>query len=501
MNKKLIGLIGGCVLIAGLTAAVVVVSRQQDAEESSSEAAASSSAAEESQDPAALVLSSQDPNSVSVVAVTNSTGSYEIIRVTEADTEAGTSAVFGVKGWEEIPTNTSVAWTLANNIASLSATSIVAEDCTEMDKYGLGEDAAKAEMTFDDGSTFAFRVGSSVSDGENNYFAVEGEDTVYAVKTSLVANYQKGAEEFLSKTILEEPSDEAYPIVNSMTIDRENMDYDIVLTYNESANDENTGGTAATHEMTSPIPAYLSVERSTDVITGLFGLTVDGILKINPEEADLKEYGLDAPFGTAVMDCDDGNVYTLKIGDRYTETDEETGSTGAYYPVYLEGVDVIYYMAEESCLWATVTPTDLASSLVLATYVWNIEELNITAKDKEPMEFDVTGEDKETAVVKLNGELCDTERFRLFYTFLLQTTAESVTLDAEPVGEPEITLYFRTQDGTKEQEICFYRQDAFTCLMTINGVSCFSCRASYIDTFLENMDLFDTDEDFIKTWS
>ncbi|MBQ8687935.1 MAG: DUF4340 domain-containing protein [Ruminococcus sp.] len=501
MNKKIIGLIGGCVLIAGLAAAVVVVSRQQAAEEESSLAASESLAAETSQDPAALALSAQDPDSVVSVAVTNSTGTYEIIRTAEADAEAATDAVFGVKGWEDVPTNTSLAWTLANNTATLTASSVVAEDCTEMEKYGLGDDAAAAVMTFDDGSTFAFRVGSFVSDGENNYFAVEGEDTVYAVKTSLVANFSKAAEDFLSMTLLEAPAQDAYPIVNSLTVSRTDLDEDIVLTYAEDANNENTGGTAASHEMTSPIPAYLSVERSTDVITGIFGVTADHILKIYPEETDFAEYGLDTPFGTAVMDCDDGNVYTLNIGDRFTETDEETGAAAAYYPVYLEGVDVIYAMAEADCLWASVTPTDLASSLVLATYVWDIEEMNITAKGKESMEFDITGEDKETAVVKLNGKTCDTERYRLFYTFLLQTTAESVVLDGEPAGEPEITLYFRTHDGSKEQELCFYRQDAFNCLITVNGESAFGCRASYIDTFLENMDLFDTDEDFIKTWS
>ncbi|MBQ8513920.1 MAG: DUF4340 domain-containing protein [Ruminococcus sp.] len=499
MNKKIIGLIGGCVLIAGLAGAVAVVSQKQAAEQSSSEAeeAEQSSAA----DPALLVLSEQEPNHVASVAVTNSTGSFEIVRTAEADEDAGTDAVFGVKGWEDIPANTSVAWTLANNIASLSATSIVLEDCTDMEKYGLGDEAARAELTFDDGSTFAFRVGSSVSDGENNYFAVEGEDTVYAVKTSLVANYLKAAEDFLSLTLLEAPADDEYPIVNSLTVSREDMEKDIVLTYNDDANNENTGGTAASHEMTSPISAYLSVERSTDIITGIFGLRADGILKLYPEDGDLKEYGLDTPFGTAVMDCDDGNVYTLNIGDRFTETDEETGASAAWYPVMLEGIDAIYKMAEEDCLWADVTPTDLASSLVLATYVWDIAEMNITAEGQESMHFEITGEDKDTAVVKLNGEDCDTERYRLFYTFLLETKAESVALDEEPVGEPEITLYFRTHDGSKEQEICFYRQDAFNCLITINGVSSFSCRASFMDTFKENMARFDTDEDFDKTWS
>lgn len=500
MNKKILGLIGGCVLIAGLAAAVVVVSNKQAADESSSEA--EMSAAVTTVNAEDLVLSAKSADNVVSIEVTNSTGTYTIVRTAEADSAAGTGAVFGVEGWEDLPTETSLAGTLANNIASLSANSIVAEDCDDMDKYGLGDDARKGVLTFDDGSTFAFRAGKAVSDGENDYFALEGDDTVYSVKTSLVANYGKAAEEYLSLTMLKAPAENEYPIVNSLTIEREDMDDKIVLSYADYANDEESlGGTAASHEMTEPIPAYLSVERSTDVITGIFGAKAAKILKLYPEAADLKEYGLDNPFGTAVMDCDDGNVYTLSIGKRFTETDEETGADTVYYPVTLSGVDAVYAMTEEKCVWATVEPTDLASSLILATYVWDLEELSLKAEGQEDMVFTITGEDKETAEVKLNGEAADKERFRVLYTFLLKTTAEGVELDGEPEGEPEATLYFRTKSGAKEQEICFYRQDAFSCLITINGESSFTCRASFIDVLKENMELFGTDEDFIMTWS
>ncbi len=498
MNKKILGLIGGVVLIAGLAGAVVVVSNKQDKEESSQSEAASTTTANAED----LVLSTQTKDDVVSVDVTNSTGSYTIIRTAKADEEAGTDTVFAVEGWEDVPTDASLASTLANNIAGLSATSIVAEDCDDMEKYGLGEDAPKGVLTFDDGSTFAFRAGNSVADGENSYFAVEGDDTVYSVMTSLVANYSKAAEDFMSLTMLEAPAEDEYPIVNSLTVEREDMEQDIVLSYMDYADDDDSlGGTAASHEMTEPIPAYLSVERSSDLITGIFGAKASSILKIHPEDSDKAQYGLDEPFGEVVMDCDDGNVYTLVIGDRFVEHDDETGSDEAYYPVMLKGVDVIYAMAEGDCLWATVEPTDIASSLVIATYVWDLGELSMKADGMEDMNFTIEGDDADTAVVKLNGETVETERFRLLYTFLLKTTAEGVELNGVPNGEPEATLYFRTKNGSKEQEICFYRQDDFNCLITINGESSFTCRASFIDAFKKNMELFDTDEDFVQTWS
>lgn len=81
MNKKILGLIGGGVLVAGLAAAVVVVSNKQAADESSSEAEMSSAATTVNE--ADLILSAQDVNNVVSVDVENSTGAYTIIRTAD----------------------------------------------------------------------------------------------------------------------------------------------------------------------------------------------------------------------------------------------------------------------------------------------------------------------------------------------------------------------------------------------------------------------------------
>lgn len=484
MNKKILTLIGGCVLIAGLTTAVILVSRKNAAEEAASSAAEASESAANEVD---LVLSDRDMNQVVSIDVKNADDHYTIVRLQEADETAGTSAVFGIQGWEHVPTNTSLVMTLANNVASLTASSQVAEDCDNLDKYGLGSSAITAEMTFDDGTSFSYRIGNAVAGGENTYFSVEGSSTVYAVPVSKVANYSHTAKDFLSKTILEKPADEEMPTITGITIDRTDLKSPILLKRNEKSGDQ---------EMVAPISAYLSLERSDGVVNGMFGLLASSVLEIEPDNAALATYGLDEPFATAVMTCAEAPSYTLHIGNRYTENGT------AYYPVLLEGADAIYQVAESSCPWATVTPTDLASRLVLTTYVWDIAELTVTGKDRETMEFRNAGTDKDTADISCNGADCDNERFRLFYTFLLATAAESVAdEDTQPVGEAEATLTLRTHDGSTNKHIEFYRQDAFTCLMVVNDVPSFTCRASYLDAFLENMDRFDTSEDFILTWS
>lgn len=143
-------------------------------------------------------------------------------------------------------------------------------------------------------------MGNAAADASNTYFAPADKDTVYTVKTSLVANFSKSATDFLSTTMLEAPADtNDYPIVNKLTVERKDMDYTLELDYDEDAADNtNMGGTVASHEMVSPVPAYLSVDRSTPVVTGMFGLKAEKVAVPHPSAEDIANAGLDDPFGT-----------------------------------------------------------------------------------------------------------------------------------------------------------------------------------------------------------
>lgn len=497
MRKRKLGIIGGLVLVAALGGAALLLLSTDPSDDSSGNG---SSSVEETS-AAEIPLTSQEPNAVSSIDIQNASGSYEVVRVQEGDDE--NNAVYAISGWEDVPTDTSKLWTLSNNTATMAASAVVEEDCTDLEKFGLDEDtAALATLHFDDGSSYAFRIGNTASDSSLTYFAPAEEDTVYTIRTSLVSNFQNAAIDFLSKTILEAPAEDEYPIVNYLKIERKDMDYVFELDYDTTADDEDaTGGTVASHIMVSPVPTYLSVDRSTPVVTGMFGLTADSVVVPMPTEADLEEYGLSDPFGTAIMDCDDGNQYVLHFSESYTQTDEETGTTGIYYYAYLEGVNAIYSVTEENMVWATVEPTDVASKLVLATYVWDIGTLDVSMPGGDSFAFKVTGESADDAQVTLNGEPTDAERYRTFYSFLLNITAETIDFTSEPTGESLADIRIETQNGSYAREFQFYALDDFTCLITVDGKAAYTCRRSFLDVLKNNMAIYDTDEKFTTNWS
>lgn len=494
MRKKALGIVGGLVLIVALGGAAFFLLSTDSSNETSDVSSSEESSTE-------VVLTEQEPNNVTSIEIQNASGSYEVVRTQEGDDE--NNAVFAVSGWESLPLDTSKLWTLSNNTASMNASGLVEENCTDLSKFGLDADtAAEVTLHFADGSSYGFRVGNVTADSTYTYFAPADEDTVYTVKTSLVSNFQCAAIDFLSKTILEEPADDDYPIVNYLKIERADMDYVFELDYDETADDEDvTGGTVASHIMVSPVPAYLNVDHSTPIVTGMFGLTADSVAVPLPTEEDMENYGLAEPFGTVIMDCDDGNQYVLRFSERFTQADEETGAQNGYYYAYLEGVDVIYCVTEDNMVWATVEPTDVTSKLVLATYVWDIGELMVDVAGGQSFAFSVTGTSADEAVVTLNGESTDAERYRTFYSFLLNITAETIDFTSEPSGDPLAEISIKTQNGNFSRDFQFYALDDFTCLITVDGQAAYTCRRSFLEVLEKNMSIYETDEEFTTNWS
>lgn len=497
MKKAVKGIIGlGAVLVVlgGGLAALKLTESDNTEGSSSSESSEVSGAG-------TVILEDADIKSVNVKNMTTE------FTVLASEASADESYItYTLEGYEDLPLNTSVIGTIANNVKGLSSNAIAAEDCDDLSKYGLSIPQITAEINYSSGESVTLLVGDNVPTGTDYYVKTSESNTVYTVSASTLANYSKTVEEFVSSTILEEPAEEDYPKINSLRIERGDIDYDIYLEYDPKSDDDDyIGGTSATHIMLEPTYSLLSVDDSVDITNGMFGLTSEGVYKILPTEADIAEAGLSDAFCTVTMKCDDGNNYVLKMSESYKD---ENGDT-MYYAM-LEGTNVIYIVSDEDAKWASVDPIQIASKIIFGTFVWNITDMKITGKDFDDVEFKLTKINNENSgsnvsaedysVVK-NGEEFESERFRLFYQFLLQSSAEEFALDVPvPDTEPIASIsYTESYDGTTKT-VEFYEYSALSTLIVVDGESKYLCSKSYAETIPENVKKLDTGEDFTLTW-
>lgn len=490
--KGIIGLCAALAVLGGGLAALKLTEPDETEESSSVSSEASGSGIQLIKD-----------EEISSVRVTK--GSQVLNIVVKDEKTEDSAATYTIEGYEDVPLTTAKVGTIPNNAKGLTSDSIVAENCTELSKYGFDDPQAEAEITFASGEKVNFIIGDTAPVTSETYFMFSGDDTVYTVATGSVSNYNSDIKDFVSTTILEEPDEADYPTVNSLKIQRDDLDYDIVLEYNEKSEDSAySGGTTATHIMTQPTFSYLAVERSTAITNGMFGLSADGIYSILPGEAEIAEAGLSSPFCTVTMSCSNDTDYVLYLSEPFT--DEE--GKKCHYAMMKDG-KVIYIVSAEDAQWGTVMPIDITSKMYFGSYVWNITDMKVSCDgvdDEFKIQLKEESADKESTSaedydVTRNGEPFDAERYRGFVAFLIKGAAEDFAYDEKlPSGEPMASVEYMEKSSGKTQKIEFYDYSALNALIAIDGESKYFCSKSYVETLIENAKRIETGEEYLTTW-
>ncbi len=498
MKKAVKGIIGltAALAVLGGGLAVLKFTEPEDTEESTS-----SSTSEASGSGITLLEDAE----IKSVDVKNADDEYTVTMV--EPTEESSAVTYTIKGFESLPLSTSVVGTIPNNASGLASTAIAAEDSSSLAKFGLETPIITADIHYTSGKDVTLLIGDTAPNGTDVYVKTSESDMVYTVASSYLANYHKTVYDLVDTVVLEEPADDVYPIIRSVRIERDDIDYDILLEYDEkSDDDEFMGGTTATHVMTSPTYAYLTIERSMDITNGMFGLTAEDIHCLMPDESDIAEAGLTDPFCTVTMSCDDGNTYVLKMSEPYTDEDKKT----LHYAM-LEGTDIIYILSAETAKWGVIEPIDVASRFVMGTYVWYVSDMKLSGKDIETAEIKIAP--KENAenensssksdgyTVTSNGKVVDSEHFREFYALLIKAAAEEFALDTPvPDDEPILAITYTESYSNTTQTIEFYEHSPLKALIVIDGESKYFCAKSFAETMAGNVERIESGEAYVETW-
>lgn len=492
MNKTAKGILIGAGVLVLLSGALVALKLTEP------ESGTSSGSTLSSEDTNSTLLWEVDESTVKSIAVTYGGDSYTVVPTDPTQDEDGNTIFnYTLENAAGLNVDTVTLRTVASRAVSITTVNTVEEHATDLAQYGLDKPRASVTLTLEDGTVKAFSVGDASPLSSQTYFALKGETTVYTVASDKLSPFLKQEGDYLNKAIVPERAEDDNTILSEILIQRKDLDYDIRLKYDSFYAEMENGGTTATHIMTEPVPCNISPERGSKITVGMYGLTASGVVKLHPTEADLATYGLQDPFCTMTVTSDAGVTQTLKIGNTFQLEGDDT----TYYYGYYDGVDVVYSFTAETAPCISVMPRDISSGLVFTTYVWDIGKLTVEAKDRETMAFVGSGTSKEDYQVQLNGKDADTERYRQFYVFLLKTAAEDLCLNGEkPTGELLAKITLERQDGLKTQTVSFYEAENRKVYIEVDGVCAFMCRRSFVDTLFKNMDMYDTDEEFILNW-
>lgn len=415
-------------------------------------------------------------------------------------------ANYYLEGYDDLPMKTVDIRTLATRVASVSSVEVIQENTPQSDlaKYGL-DDPIRVELTVDDSDPICFLVGDVTPVSSYSYLMIEGENTVYTVTSSTVSQYREDWMAYLSTSVTSEPADDDETILETILVERSDLDYNFYFEYDSFYVENSNGGSSAVHVMMEPLKCLLNAEKSSAVTHGIYGLTASRVEYPHPTEEQLIACGLtgEDSFVRVTTTTDAGDTIVFRLGNTYeVETEDENGETvtNTYYYGYLDTVNCIYGFSADDIAFDDLEPSDITSKIIVDTYVWDIGRLTYTAGDLV-LDFEGIGTSSDDYVVTCNGEDVEAERFRLLYTYLLKTAAEDLVLeDVTLTGAPMASIKLERQDGARTTDVAFYEADGMKAYIVVDGEVRFKCRKAYVNTLISNLKIFHTEEEFTMTW-
>lgn len=349
---SIIGLavLAGVVLVLTLTA--------PDNKENSEEETTTTTA-----DPA-LVLQPEYKGEIEKILIENENGEFTV-KHTE---NSGGEKFWVIEGMEDVRESLWVQSSfesLANALTGMTARSVVEENPTDIEQYGLSDPIAKATVSYENGETFVLSIGGNVVSGSASYIKTSDSDAVYSYYTHYLGSIMENDPmSYINTAAMPSFDTSNAPDIRKITVKRRDWEEPLILeALPEPENEDSIQ--VYSYAFTSPYDVYLDLTEGSAFLNSMFGLSADKAVYVDPTEEQMKETGLDEPFcevdilavnTSAENQADRDTVFRLYIGNAVTEevTDENTGVTSTqvkgFYGISNQVKDVIYFWCGQPCV-------------------------------------------------------------------------------------------------------------------------------------------------------
>ncbi len=505
-STKTVIIAAAVLLVLGVVLLVLTLTEPSEDENSSSD----TSTPTESTVSTTVDLTDKDGTEILKLAITNETGSYTFSReerdVTSTDSEgvvSTTSEYYWVSPeMGGLQPNDTTIKAFMNCMAGITANKLVEEGAADLDKYGLKDPVATAEISFEDGTSATAHFGIENPAATNFVYCRMGDSSdVYQVSSYSVDDAYFAVTDFVKLVFTDTYNAENPKELDYLVIERKDFEEPVEISYmfdiQEEAEDINSVITTFnSHRVTSPLVAEIDSTKGQTYCYGLYGLSASSCVAVSADEELLAATGLDDPFCTVTFKYG-GKRNVLYLGNEIittTETenaDTPTLTTVVGYYGMLEGNSGVYAFAKDSVPWYSTSLEDIVSRRPVSPYIYTVDKLTITTPEREYL-FTVTG-NAEANSFTIDGEEVNGDKFRQLYQQLISAIGDELFLtDGE--YEPYITVKFEYRDeyhevyGTASDVIEFYQTDERRNIVRVNGKVLFKVRQIYTERLLENID-------------
>lgn len=383
---------------------------------------------------------------------------------------------------EGFPLSESVILNKMSDLTNITASRII-ENPEDLEEYGLDDPEVDITITDTDGTETTLQLGDMNDSVSGCYMTINDEtEKVYLVGSTLKTDMQFELGDLAEK--------EEIPSITGSTIQKVNIESSQgnIQVYADSNSE--TGWTFEGQDGTS-IPADSSL--ITTYMSGFSSLSWTDY--VSYDLSDLSRYGLDQPIKVTVDyqvqeevqddDAEGSDEDSQGTDESDTEDEEEAETVTVDKQMVLlignQDEDGNYYakLQDDSCVYTLSSSTvssliDINSQDFLSTRVseyafadldrvvferngqtYTAAKETVEKENEDDGEEDATteedtegsSEDTTETIYTINGEEIDMDTFNSFYSLITSLEWQERADDAQPSGEPEISINFQKDGG------------------------------------------------------
>lgn len=460
--------------------------------------------------------SSGDPNSepAAVYTLYDKTGVDDKTPVTAVDIRNGNgefqiayhpaTAGYVLTGYEDIP--------LSQNVDSLIEASTVLSAGGKINSvetaaaYGLDAPAATVTIHYADNSVGTLTVGNAIPSGEGYYVRMADSDDVYLVDKSTVTYFLSADWWYVSTTLMSPPTvreddAEGTSLLRSLTLTGTNHAQRLSLRRVNSSD----AAEYAYFKYVTTEPFFRGVMDGVgDALYAFNSLYADRAAILHPTAEQLKKYGFNNPYTVAKV--------TLAVESTTESKNSATGETESTaivynsidytitvgcldtdgnYVVMVDGVDVIYIVAQDS-LYNLVERqhNNTTSSLLFLKDITLISRVEIAlAGEKHTFALahhPAAQESDDKLTVSTDGKTTGTADFRKLYSLMMGLQRYDL-LQGSLSGTPDLSIALYDVEGKQYFAADFYNATgSLTGTRTTDGET-FSVKTSTVTKLMTQL--------------
>ncbi len=430
-------------------------------------------------------LISHVPADIKQIDVKNEKGEYTLLSrtpvstVTNAEGESSQvtdSTIYTLVGYEDKELLQGSPDMVASDAAAVTAGKIV-NDGTAKSDFGFDEPRSVVKVEFTNGDKATITVGDDAPDNQGTYLTVNDDKNIYLVTTDSADGFLIGAMNMMSTNIGKSADDDSENVFTKMILGGEHYGVDVEFGYADSDK------YSSTYMITSPDRLVADEENVTYMLNNIRSLTAEEVMTVDPDEAAVKEYGLDIPYVTVNAEYPDLTV------------DYKASKPSPEGEFYLLTNGIIYKLKTDSAPWILNDYSSCISKKILDPKLESLSSIEITGGGAS-CRFDVktetaaAQEDSEqtetVTTVKRNGAEVNKSDFDSFYSELTDAQRTGGVTEKPSSGESILKVEYTFTDGSKATAEYFTAENR-KCPVLINGTVTLTAYESYVTKMIEQI--------------